>query len=253
MDKEIYERITKKKDFSLLPKKDVELVWKKFEKRNVSDSEKIRLTRDLLRKIYTVFASKKLFVLKERDEKWFLSKHISTRERIDYYSELYSRIFKKSSDKRAVFDLGAGVNGFSYFYLPRNTKYIGVEAVGQLVNLGNKYFEERKIDGKMVHMSLFDLENLSGLFKGFRGDKTLFLFKVLDSLEMIKRDFSKEILLKLAPLVDRVIISFATESLLKRTKFRASRKWLHDFLAQEFEILDEFDLGGERYIVFKNR
>ena len=65
MNLEIFKQITKKKEFSQLPKKDVELAFSHFEKRQCSDEEKIRLTRDLLRKVFSAFTSGKLLSLKK--------------------------------------------------------------------------------------------------------------------------------------------------------------------------------------------
>ena len=48
MDEDIYSKIIKRKQFSQLKKIDVEIAWKSFEKRQVSEEEKIKLTRDLL-------------------------------------------------------------------------------------------------------------------------------------------------------------------------------------------------------------
>ena len=81
MDLKIYQKITAKKEFSQLPKKDVEKAYSCFEKRQVSDEEnqrfsvsktlhrkqkvldeeKIRLTRELLHKVFGAFSSRKVF------------------------------------------------------------------------------------------------------------------------------------------------------------------------------------------------
>ena len=55
----------------------------------------------------------------------------------------------KAWGEKTVFDLGAGINGFSYGYFSKlgyNVSYTGVEAVGQLVNLTNYYFKAKKIE-----------------------------------------------------------------------------------------------------------
>ena len=51
MESPVYEKIIAKKEFSALPKKDVEVVWKKFEKRHCSDDEKIERYLVFLRRI----------------------------------------------------------------------------------------------------------------------------------------------------------------------------------------------------------
>ena len=289
MDSLIYEKIISKKEYSQLPKKDVELAFSHFEKRQVSDEEKIRLTRELLHKVFGVFASGKLLSLKNKEPEWILRKHVSTRERLLHYEEIYHRIL---NDEKNVIDLGAGVNGFSYKYLLEvlqkgdeklhlqardidliindkksraksergklleknegkvRVNYIAVEAIGQLADLMNKYFDREKFDAKAIHGSLFDLNEIKKIIKNMKGKKIVFLFKVLDSLEMLERDYSKKLLKEIAPLADKIVVSFATRSIGARRGFRANRKWLIDFIEENFKILDEFELGGERYIVF---
>jgi hypothetical protein len=255
MDEEVYRKIIKKKEFSDLPKKDVELAFSKFDNKRYLDEEKIKLTRDLLRKIFSVFTSKKILSLKNKDAEWVLKKHFSTRERLPYYEKIYTN-FLGGMGEISVIDLGAGVNGFSYDYFEKvgcDVNYVGVEAMGQLVDLMNNYFKTAKISGKAFHESLFELEKIKKIVEKTKQPRVLFLFKVFDSLEMLERNYSKKLLLELFPFTDKVIISFATKSLVSRKKFNVQRKWLTDFIEDNFNILDDFELGGERYICFKKK
>src|SRR3989344_3635964 len=161
---ELLQKITEKKEFSQLPKKDVELAFSHFEKREVGDEEKIKLTRELLHKVFGAFTSQKLLSPKNKNEEWILRKHLSTRERLPYYTEVYKRILKEFENRKiSITDLGAGVNGFSYKYfwdLKFNVNYISVEAVGQLVKLMNNYFENEELNASAIHGSLFELEKI---------------------------------------------------------------------------------------------
>ena len=250
--KQLIEKIIEKKEFSQLPIKDVELVFEKFDKKEFLDEEKIKLSRDLLRKIYTAFVSPKLLNIKNNNEEWFLKKHISTKERFDFYEKIYKKLLKGFNNKLTVFDLGAGVNGFSYNYFKNNNlNYIAVEAVGQLVNLMNNYFEKNKLKARAVHESLFELEKIKKIVVKENGDKVVFLFKTLDSLEMLERDYSKKLLEEIVPLVDKVVVSFATRSLVSKRKFNVQRNWIINFIKYNFQILEDFELGTERYISFR--
>ncbi len=247
---ELIRKITEKKDFSKLPRKDVELAFSHFERRQTSDGEKIRLTKELLHKVFGAFGSRKLLSLKDRDEEWVLRKHLSTRERIGFYDEIYRKIL---DGEEVVFDLGAGINGFGYKYFGRKLRYIAVEAVGQWVDLMNSYFKRNNVNGHAVHLSLFEIEKIKEIIKKEKGEKkenVVFLFKVLDSLEIMDRDYSKKILSELYPFVSKIVVSFATESMGKRKKFRVDRKWILGFIKEKFEILDEFEVGSENFIVF---
>ena len=260
--KEIIKKITEKKEFSQLPEKDVEIVLEKFEGKGYSDIEKIKFTRDLLRKVFSAFSSDKLMgsglksKIKEKDKDWFLKKHISTKERLEYYPELYEKILKeyKYKKKFSIFDFGAGVNGFSYNYLKEinnNINYIGVESIGQFVELMNSYFNEKGFDkkAKAFQVSLFDLNAIKNLLKGSDKNKIVFLFKTLDSLEMIEKNYSKKLLKEIVPFVDRVVVSFATKSLVKKKSFFVNRNWFYSFIKDNFKILNDFEIGSERYIV----
>ncbi len=256
---EIIKKITEKKEFSGFPEEDVEIAFEKFERRQTSDEDKIKLTRDLLRKVYSVFTSRKLLNLKIIDRKTseeILKKHISTRERFDYYFELYGRIFERIEDgKISVIDLGAGINGLSFKYFPKEKEisYIAVEAVGQLVDLMNYYFEKKKISdrAKAIHESLFNLEKIKNLLKRQKGKKIIFLLKVVDSLEMIKSNYSKKFLNEVTPLADLVVVSFATKSLGSKKSFKVKRYWFENFVSNSFKVLDRFELGNEIYFVFR--
>ena len=268
---EIIEKIMEKREFSQLPLRDVELALEKFDKPRNADYQKIKLTRQFLRKIFSGFSSRK--VLHKRDEtvEWFLLKHKSTKERMNaptssklgqseerhpFYEEVYSRCCRGFPDQFSVIDLGAGINGLSYGFfekLGKKVDYIGVEAVGQFVELMNLYFEKEKIKGRAISESLFELDKIKEIIKKSKDPTILFLFKVIDSLEIVKRDYSKELLLEVVPLVDRVVVSFATHSLGSRRKFGVQRNWILKFINENFNILDDFELGGERYLVFEGK
>jgi hypothetical protein len=226
--------------------------------------------------MYTVFVSQKLLNVRDKEEEWFLKKHISTRERFEFYNEIYSRILKNAYGKIIIYDLGAGVNGFSYKFfkkINKNIFYVGVEAVGQLVKLMNSYFEKKNSDAIAIHESLFDLEKIKKILKEkkgtpmgvhpkgarprkiffkdfYKGHKIIFLFKTLDSLEMLKRDYSKVLLKEIVPLADKVVVSFATRSLISKKKFDVRRNWIINFIEDNFNILDKLEVGAEIYIVF---
>ena len=252
MNKIILEKIREKREFSQLPEKDIELAYAHFEKRQTSEEDKIRLTRELLRKIFSAFLSKKLLSLKNKDPEWILRKHISTRERLPYYEKIYKIIFKENK-KVSVFDLGSGINGFSYNFFKKlklDVNYTAIESVGQLVELMNFYFKQNKLNGNAIHLSLFEKEKVKKIIEKEKRPRIIFLFKVIDALESLKIDYSKELISELIPISDKIIISFATRSLGNREKFKAKRKWIIDFIKKNFHILDDFEIGGERYIIF---
>lgn len=250
---ELIKEIMKKKEFSQLPKKDVEIAFSHFEKRETIDEEKVKLTRNLLREVFSAFTSRKLLKPKDKEPEWILRKHLSTRERFPYYKEIYKRILNGIGKKASIIDLGAGVNGFSYPFFNKSgfeIDYLGIESIGQLVELTNNYFKREKIKGKVIHASIFEIEKIKKIIKETKKPRVIFLLKVIDSLEMFQRDFSKKLLLEISPLAEKIVVSFATESMIKRTRFRAKRKWFLEFLKENFSVLDDFEIGKEKYFVF---
>jgi hypothetical protein len=256
MNDQLLQKITSKKEYSQLPMKDVELTFSHFEKREVSDEEKIRLTRELLHKVFGAFTSQKLLSLKEKTPEWMLRKHLSTRERLSHYQEIYKRVLKGFDRDVSIIDLGAGINGFSYKYFPKKVNYLAIEAMGQLVDLMNNYFDtlkgmsKEKLNAKAVHLSLFELSEIKGLIKKVIGNKIIFLFKVIDNLEMLEKDYSKKLLLGVGDLAERIVVSFATRSMGSGVRFRAKRDWIIKFIKDNFKVMDDFEIGGERYLVF---
>ncbi len=256
ISEKILKEIMKKKEFSQLPKKDVQLAFEKFEKRDVSEGEKIRLTRELLHKVFSSFTSQKLLSKKNKPEEWILKKHLSTRERLPYYKQIYSRIFENLKTKASVIDLGAGVNAFSCQYLKeavKNPGYLAIEGIGQLVDLSNDYFSNQKMKAKAIHISLFDLDEIKEIISKTEKPRVIFLFKTIDSLEMLKRDYSMELIKEIMLFADLIVVSFPVESMIKRRRFKVSRKWVTDFIEENFKVKDDFEIGGERYICFAEK
>ena len=156
----------------------------------------------------------------------------------------------------SIIDLGAGINGLSYNFFNEagfNVSYTGVEAMGQLVDLMNDYFKKNNLNGSAIHLSLLELEKIKQIIKKTEKPRVVFLFKTIDSLELLERHSSKRLLLEVAPLVDKIVVSFATRSLIRKEKFKWDRKWLINFIKYNFNLIDDFKIGSERYIVFEGR
>ena len=167
---------------------------------------------------------------------------------------MYKIILKNTSKNLSVIDLGAGVNGFSYNYFKKsgfNVNYIAVEAIKQLNDLMNHYFKDKKINGKSFHLILLELDKVKKIINKTQKPRVVFLFKTIDSLEILKRNYSKKLISEVAPLTDLFVISFATKSMVRKIKFKVNRNWIIDFLKDNFEILDDFQTEYERYLVFR--
>lgn len=257
-DAELIDWIMKKPQYAELPRKDVEMVFQQFSRKKYGDEEIKKLVREKLRMMYSSFSGKKLFLWKGKSADEVLKKHLSTRERYEHYEEIYERILKGLPKKVSVADLGAGVNGFSYAYFKKlnfDVDYVAVEAIGQLADLMQDYFQRENVSGKSYHGSLFDLKLLKEIILKSNKPRIVFLFKVLDALESVERNYSHKLISFLFEKcgVERIVISFATRSMFARRKFYINRKWLTDFLQEKYQITDDFEIGGERYIVVRKQ
>ncbi|NPE27201.1 methyltransferase domain-containing protein [Methanococcoides sp. SA1] len=263
----LVEEVKKKKEFSGLPDSVVRRALDK-------SGDDIKEARKWLRKYFGVFLTNR--VLKGKDE--MLKVHMSSKKRD--YKNFYTEIFeefrsfgvsgfripqktgesatpavscghlanKGDKDKLRVLDLGCGVNGFSYEYLPCGTKYVGVEAAGQLVDQMNLFFEENGFDGEAVKGDLMDLDFVEDILEKGKFD-VCFLFQVVDALESIERNFSLKLISLIMEKVSCLVISVPLVSLGGRKKFAVQRKWLMDYLRSEFVVEKDFEMFGERIIV----
>ena len=230
--------IKRKGEFSRLPDSIVERAAE------VSDND-VKKSRALLRKYFGVFLTNK--VLKGRGD--LLQVHMSSRKRD--YEKFYEEIFSEIKDVGSVVDLGCGANGFSYEHLPKGVNYVGVEAAGQLVDHMNKYFEVEGFSAKAVVGDLFDIESILKILRKSKKPRVVFLFQVVDALENLERDFSKKFILEISEECETIVLSLSTESLGGRKKFAVQRRWIVDFLLENFEIRKDSKMNGERVLIFE--
>ena len=235
-----------KREFSGLPDSIVGV----FLERSGGD---VKETRAILRKFFGVFLTNK--VLRGKDG-GVLKSHISSKGRD--YDVFYDELFENFYDVVSVVDLGCGGNGFSYGFLKEkfgNVNYLGIEAAGQLVENMNEYFKDSNFkNAQAIWLDLFEKEKVLELIAKQKGPKVIMMLQVIDALENLKNDYSKEFLLGLRGNLskdDAVVISMPLKSISGRKKFEARRTWLINFLKENFEIKKEKEIGNEKIIILK--
>ena len=253
----VVENIKKKRELSGLPDSIVERVAE-------IKKDDIKEARALLRKYFGVFLTNKVLKGKlSADE--MLEAHMSSRKRD--YEKFYGEIFSGVSLVGSVIDLGCGVNGFTFPYLHENYgigEYYGVEAVGQLVDRLNIFFDEKGWGeiANAVWLDLFDIGEIVEILKKCSKPRIVFLFQVVDALENLERDFSKKFISEISKECEKIILTLPMESLGGRKKFMVQRKWLIDFLSSKddpggpcknFEIEKDFKMNGERVIIIRKK
>jgi hypothetical protein len=238
--------IKRKKEFSQLPDSVVERASKLC-------GGDVKESRALLRKYFGVFLTNK--VLKGRGtHEELLGAHMSSKKR-DYIT-FYGEIFKDVKKVGSVIDLGAGLNGFSYGYLKEVVglvNYVAVEAAGQEVAHMNRYFSENGFDAKAFCLDLFEIGKIKGILKNQKKPRVVFLFQVIDALENLEKNFSKKFIFEVLKECEIAVVSLPTESLGGIKKFAVQRKWIVDFLKENFSVENDLPHNGERVIILKNK
>ena len=216
-----------------------------------SEKEKkkcIKECRARLRELYGAFLvpgydrrKKYLACLKKWDDFTFieriLSLHISSKERLAYYSKLYPKL-QSMIHYSSVLDLAGGMNVFSLPWMG-HVQYYGIEVNKDDVDFCNSYLEKFKLSGGVRWGDILS-------FDTFVKTDVTFLFKILEGLEAVERGSSEKLLKRIHS--PYIVASFATRSLGGGKVISARRlKWFEQLVP----VHEKFTLGSEVYYVFK--
>lgn len=250
MDSEIIAEIKKKKDFHSLDdgfvREFLNPVLKTHKLTKKNRKLIVKEVRAKLREVYSVFrrASQQKILrfvqeIKSLDDlemhKKILKLHQSTNERLERYQQLYTWIFK-DKEINSLLDLGCGLNPLSYPFMNRKLKYMAVELTEADAELIRVYFKKCLIEGEAYAMDLT---------KDFKLPKVdmCFIFKLLDTLESVKRNITKQIL----DAVDAryIVVSFSTKSLgggkyISKKRLVWFERLIKEYKYETFELPNEF-------------
>ncbi|MBI2663529.1 hypothetical protein HYX15_03290 [Candidatus Woesearchaeota archaeon] len=259
--------IKKKKEFSGIDDQFVrDLIHKKLNNRELENiynhnkpekskefKNSVKLIRKILHETYGVFnlsrkRIKLLNQLKEEIKKTnkingptidfhikLLKTHKSTNERVDYYNEIYGRIFSTIKPE-IILDLSAGLNPLSYPWMGLNkVKYIATELTNEDTEFLDEYFKSMAkfgLDGKTLNLNLLKTQE-------FPKSDICFLLKTLDSLETLKKGISESIINNIDTKL--LIISFPTKTLSGKTINKKRLAWFNKLISNysTFEIKNE--------------
>lgn len=180
-----------------------------------------------------------------------LKLHKSTRERINFYEEIYNKIFSHFKTQ-GVLDIACGLNPLSYFiarkFNENDFKYFATDLNPMDMDFLNKFFEKFDIEGIAMNYNITNLEILSN--HELAQYDLVFLFKALDSFESVKRNISKELLEKLPQ--KNIVVSFPTKSLVSKKEVKSEkRNWFVNYLNNKEWKYDTFEVENEYFFLIR--
>lgn len=140
---------------------------------------------------------------------------VSTKERLPYYDELYSQIFKITGNPRTIVDLGAGLNPVSCIYMNLNSlNYYSYDIDKEDMNFINEYFKimkSRGLNGRAEILNVQDLEKISEL----PYSDMVFIFKLIDLINTKNHKPGEELIKKLINnnKTKFIVVSFSTRTI----------------------------------------
>ena len=282
----IVEDLLKTKKFSRLGKDYVEIFLLSFLNKNKFKKERmlirnldyrklvknaaykrfLKIVKRVLHATYGVFqvkdAEKREAILnlmkKAKDEDTFknehyemLHTHSSSRERMEYYPEVYRKIFSICGKPNRVIDIGCGMNPFSLIFIGfNNFDYVCFEFVSKDIELVNEYF---KYFGKKI-----GINGRAEFYNAFKNDypetaisDVCFFFKMVDVIEYgSKRHRRTEAFIK-GINSKFIVVSFATKTVSAKIMNNPRRKWFEVMLNRLGHPYDYFEIDNECFYVVK--
>ncbi len=174
-----------------------------------------------------------------------LKSHKSSAERLDFYSEVYEKIFSVTGKPKTILDLACGLNPLSFPWMGlKKVKYFAYELTDEDCRFIQEYFDLMRhfgLDGKAFAVDLLKVSNLPEV-------DVCFLFKVLDSLEGLERDYSEKLLEKIPARF--IVVSFPTMSIGGRNPIR-QRGWFFRMMRKLGYSAETFEFENEIFYIIK--
>lgn len=181
-----------------------------------------------------------------------LSLHKSSKERLEYYHQIYSKIFSWYQPKKGIADLACGLNPLSYLeiknYIKHQLHYFVSDLNPKDMVFLQEFFNSQQLSGIATAHDITEMKFLED--KSFLECDVVFFFKALDSFENIKKNISKELLEKIPQ--KRIIVSFPTKSLGSKKEFKSEkRNWFRNFLKKKEWSYEEFEIENEMFFLIE--
>lgn len=238
--KNIFEKIEKAKNFKELKRDEEFLYFFKEIRKKIHETFGVFAPKDL-RRIYKI-----LYEDLSLEEKIIeiLMLSLSTKERLNFYKEIYKKIFLE--DPVEIMDLASGLNPISIFFSDKKPKrYFFVDISEDIIDINYTILKQLNIEpiGYCSDISNFNKDFLK------RKYQYIFLWKTIPILEKIDKKLPINLLSILD--FDYIVISFPQKSLGKIKKLGlAWRYWIKKVAKKlNYKIIEEFDIPYEFFII----
>ncbi len=213
-------KLKKKADDGKIKKRDIKLIVKK--------------TRNELNRIYGQFWSEGLS----------LEGHRSTKERADFYSSIYSKIFSITGSAKKILDLGCGLNPLTYNLIPnyKNIYFVSSELTSYDCNNLRRIFNKDNIKGEVIKADL-------RFYDKFPDTDVCFMFKLLESLETKGHKTAERLLTGIK--AKYFAASFSTSDVNGRRMNYPRRGWLEVLLKRLNYKFTKFYEGSEVFYIIE--
>ena len=238
--------IRKKLEINYL-KKDDKIIKSKIFKEVLKD------IREEIGIVYGSFLTKnfnkKDKYLESNEVTQLLNLHKSTRERVEFYEEIYNRIFEWYKPNK-IADIACGLNPISYSMikdiLKSEPKYFVSDLNPSDMEFLNKFFKKNNFNATARNYDITQLKILED--KNYQESDLVFMFKALDSFEFVKKNISKELLEKTNS--NHIVVSFPTKSLFSKQEFKIEkRNWFFNYLNKMEWNYETFEVENELFIL----
>lgn len=241
--KYLYEKVRKAKNFKVLKKDEDFLYFFKEIRKILHDIFGVFAPKDL-EKIYKIIYDEEKS-LEERIIE-ILMMNVSVKERLNFYKEIYSKIFIE--DPIEIMDLASGLNPISIYFSEKKPRdYYFTDLSEDIIEINTIILKEMNIGPHGFVLDISDLEN--EIIR--RHYQYIFLWKTIPVLEKIDRKLPYNLLSVLD--FDYLVISFSQKSLGKmRGIGKYWRYWIKRVSKKlGYEIIKEFDIPYEFFVLIK--
>jgi 16S rRNA (guanine(1405)-N(7))-methyltransferase len=217
----------------------------------------IKAIKNKLHQVYGAFLSKKdharlyeyLDRIKEEEDlreicSQILSLHISTKERISFYQELYDEIFSTIGVPESIIDIACGFNPFSIPWINKLINYLAYDIDSVIIDAINRFFQIIKYPGLAINQDV--------IYNSVKDNTDVaFAFKFLPIIEQIKRGHTQEFLKNLN--VKFIVVSFPLRSISGRKKgmFYHYQEMFKPILVEHFIFVKEIVMGNEMFYILR--